>query len=313
MAKETKQTMTRQERRAAQREGRLQERKPEVKRPYTLDDCMKLGRNGNILFIAFIIVCLIYYYSLAKNGNYFIPFEVVAYVLETSGFVLFTLSIVWLDRLVRARTAMKVLLIVYIVIEVILMLLEFQLIPFMKNIYNGLSLALTICHAIFSAGVAFSMLMLDPQSKKLQTAVIITCAIMLAGMFLGLAGYRVYASILVNAFAYVFFFSVMQHYLRLDEMEIDCYGDRAEETAFTSTMFADSPLMKEVPAKPKLSLRQRAKRTAEDIWKGNEEHSVLTDKEETFTYEFGTIEEDDEDYDDGEYEDETDADGDDKA
>ncbi|GEM_PF-284877 len=308
--KKTPQTiMTRQERRAAQREGRLTERKPEVKRPYTLEDCMKMGRYGNILFIVFIVVCLIYYYSLAKNGHYVIPFEVVAYVIETGAFVLFTLSIVWLDRLVRARGLMKVLLIVYITVEVILMLLEFQLIPFMRSIYYGLSLTLIICHVLFSTGVAFSLLMLDPQNTKLQKIVVITCALILAGMLPGIAGYRVYASMLVNAVAYIFFFTAMEQTLRVEEMDIDCYGDRAESTSFTSTMFADSPLMKEIPGKQKLSLQQRAKRAAEDMWQGNEERDVLTDREEAFEYEFGVIEDDDEeddfdyDYEDDEYDD----------
>ena len=112
MAKRTKkaqQTVTRQERRAAQREGRQAERKPEEKRPYTLEDCMKLGRIGNILFVAFIIVCLIYYYSLARNGNYVIPFEIIAYAIETGGFAMFSLSVIWMDRLVRARMLMKIL------------------------------------------------------------------------------------------------------------------------------------------------------------------------------------------------------------
>lgn len=296
----------RQARRAAAREGRDSERKPEVKRPYTLEDCMRLGLIGNILFVVFIVICLIYYYSLAKKGTYVIPFEIVAYIVELGGFAFFTTSIVWLDRLVRARGIMKVLLIVYIVIEVLLMLLEFQLLPFIP--YNGLSLWLTIAHVLFSAGVSFSLLMLDPQNTKLQWIVGITSVIILGGMFLGAAGYRVYASILVNAFAYIFFFTAMRRQVILEEMDIDCYGDVAKQTEFSSTLFADTPTMTEIPqAEKKPSFVKKAKLAAEDLWKGNEEREVLTDKDEKFEYEFGVIEDDDddehEDDDDYEYED----------
>jgi len=257
---------------------------------------MRLGLIGNILFVVFIIVCLIYYYSLAKRGNYVIPFEILAYVIEASAFAFFTLSVIWMDRLVRARAVMKVLMLVYIVVEVILMLLEFQLVPFVN--YNGISIPLILIHVLFSAGVAFSLLMLEPQNTKLQWIVGITCVIMLSGMFLGLAGYGVYTTILLNAFAYIFFYTAMQNQLRLEEVEVDCYGDRAEQKEFSSTMFAETPTMVEVPHE-KVSLAKKAKRAAEDVWEGNEERTVLTDDEE-FEYEFGTIEEDDEDDEDDE-------------
>ena len=226
---------SREARRRAQREGTAAVRKPEEKRPYTLEDCMKLGLLGNVLFIVFIVVCLIYYYSLAKNGNFVIPFEIFAYVIEMSAFTFFTVSIVWIDRLVRARSVMKVLLIVYIVTEVILMLLEFKLLPFIP--YNGLSLPLVIVHAVFSAGVGFSLLMLDPQNTKLQWIVGITCAIMLCGMLPGILGYGVYVSILFNAAAYIVFFAAMKRQVVLGEMDIDCYGDRAKEYKFKSSFF----------------------------------------------------------------------------
>lgn len=302
MAKKTKQTSERSARRAAQREGKAAERKPEVKRPYTLLDCMKMGCVGNILFVVFIVVCLIYYYSFAKNGTYLIPFEIVAYVIETTGFALFSLSVIWMDRLVRARGLMKVLMLVYIVAEVLFMLLEFELVPFFSDIYFekalGLSPAVIICHVIFSAGAAFSLLMLDPQNKKLQIIVAVTSVLMLCGMFFALAGYRVYSSLLLNAFAYIIFYASMIHRLRLEEVSIDCYGDRAKVTNFSSTMFADSPLMKEIPDQPKKSFLKTARQTAEDIIKGNEEKLVLTDTDEKFEYEFGTIDDADDDFED---------------
>lgn len=303
-----KKRSARQERRIAQRaeqrsaapkrslEDRLEEK---GKRPYTLKDCMRFGRIANILFVVFIIVCLIYYYSFSRRRSYFIPFEVIAYTIEATAFALFTLSVVWMDRLVRARGLMKVAMIVYIVTEIILMLLEFGLLQFIP--YNGLKLSVIIVHVLFSAGVAFTLLLLEPQNKRLQRIVGITTVIILAGMLPGIAGYRVYASILINAFAYIFFFTAAERLLDLEEIEVDCYGDQARVTEYDSTMFADVPTMTEIPKteKKKRSLREKARRFAEDL--SSEEISVLTDNEEKFEYEFGV---DDDDDDDDEYEDE---------
>ena len=86
-------------------------------RKYTLTDCMRFGRIANILFVVFIIVCLIYYYSLASKGDFSIPFEVVAYSIEIIAFLLFSTSAIWMERLVRARKIMKFLLIIYILVD----------------------------------------------------------------------------------------------------------------------------------------------------------------------------------------------------
>ena len=320
-----KKRSARQERRSAQRaekrsaapkrslEDRLEEK---GKRPYTLKDCMRFGRIANILFVVFIVVCLIYYYSFAKHGSYFIPFEVIAYTIEATAFALFTLSVVWMDRLVRARGLMKVAMIVYILTEIVLMLLEFGLLQFIP--YNGLKLSVIIVHVLFSAAVAFSLLLLEPQNKRVQRVVGITTVIILAGMLPGIAGYRVYASILINAFAYIFFFTATERLITLEEIEVDCYGDQAKVTEYDSTMFANVPTMIEIPQaeKKKRTLREKARRLAEDL--SSEEISVLTDKDEKFEYEFGVDDDDDDDdeYDD-EYEDdaepETDDDGEDES
>lgn len=260
-------------------------------RKYTLADCMRFGRIANILFIVFIIICLIYYYSIANKGNYSIPFEVIAYSVETAAFLLFTTGVIWLDRLVRARKIMKLLLFAYIAVEIFLMLLEFRLIPIKS--YNGLDLWVIVLHVLFSAGVSFSLLLLDSQNKHLQWIVGITTCIILGGMLFAIAGYRVYASILINAFAYIFFFTAMEHQLHLEELDIDCYGDSAKVKNFESTLFADTPTMIEKPVQEKKTLRETAKRFAENLT--SEEHLVLTDTDEKFEYEFGVDEDDDDD------------------
>lgn len=268
--------------------------KEEKKRQYTLLDCMKMGRLGNILFVAFIIVCLIYYYSLAKYGHFVIPFEIVAYALEACGFAFFTVAVIWLDKLVRARTWMKVLMPTYITVEAFLMLLEFDFVPVVGKYYNGLSIGLIIAHALFSAVIAFSLIQLDPQNKKMQIVVAITVSITLAGMLPGIAGYRIYAGILINAFAYIVFFSIMKRLVETEELEIDCYGDKARVTNFSTTMFTDSPLLQEPPEKRRVSLRKRAKEAAASLTT-DEEKIVLTDEKEQFEYEFGVQDNDDDD------------------
>ena len=279
-------------------------------RSYTLTDCMKMGRLANILFIVFIVISLIYYAVFAKTGKFFIPFEVVAFSIEAIAFVLFAVCAVWLDRLVRARGVMKVLLIVYITVEVALMLLEFGLVPFLSPI--GKSMAFIIAHVIFSAGVSLSLLMLDPQNKRLQTIVIITTGIILAGMLTAAADYRVYASILVNALAYIVFFSAMVRQLALEEMDIDCYGDTAEVSEISSTMFADTPTMVEIPGREvPVTLEQKLRRLKAKLTP-TDEKIVLTDDHEKFEYEFGADaaddDEDEYDEDDGaEYEDDEDG------
>ncbi len=264
-------------------------------RNYTLLDCMKIGRLGNIMFVVFIIICLIYYYSIARKGTYIIPFEVVAYGVEALGFALFTTSVIWIDRLVRARVVMKVLLLIYIVTEVVLMLLEFQFLPW--TYYNGISIVTVIVHVIFSAAVSFSLLMLEPHNKRVEIIVGITTAIILAGMFFGAAGYRVYASILLNAFAYIFFFTAMKRQIELEEVLVDCYGDQAKVTSFSSTMFENTPTL--IERRKPATLKDKVKDVRNRLSLENEEKIVLTDKDEKFEYEFG-VQEDDEydDYDD---------------
>ena len=200
---------------------------------------------------------------------------------------------------------MKVLLIVYIVVEVVLMLLEFQFLPwrfFGLFTYNGLSRWTVILHAIFSGGTAFSLLMLEPHNKRLEIIVGITSGLMLAGMFFVVPGYRVYASILLNAAAYIFFFTALKRQLVTEEVLVDCYGDQAKEVSFSSTLFENTPTLIE-REKPK-TVRERVRRVRNKLNLENEEKLVLTDKDEKFEYEFGVIEDDD---DDDEYEDEDDA------
>ena len=135
----------------------------------------------------------------------------------------------------------------------------------------------------------------------MQRIVILTTAIILAGMLTAAADYRIYASILVNALAYIVFFSAMVRQLALDEMDIDCYGDQARVSEISSTMFADTPTMVEIPGlEVPVTLKQKLRRAVIRMTPSDEK-IVLTDDDEKFEYEFGA-DADEEEYED-DYED----------
>ena len=209
----------------------------ERKRPFRLETCFKLGLFGNICFVAFIIICLIYYYTFSPSGTFRLGFDIAAYIVEFAGFGLMALAIAGICCIVRQRGLMKTLLSVYVCVEVFLMLLDFDFIHL--DVYNGRSNLLIILHAIFSALVGFSFLSLDPKRTRLEMLVGIAVSMILAGMFSAVLNLRVYGSILMNAFAYIVFFASLRYYYNREEIEIDCYGDRAKVQEYKSTFFKD--------------------------------------------------------------------------
>ena len=80
---------------------------------------------------------------------------------------------------------------------------------------------------------------LDPKRTRLEMLVGIAVSMILAGMFSAVLKLRVYGSILMNAFAYIFFFASLRYYYNREEIEIDCYGDRAKVQEYKSTFFKD--------------------------------------------------------------------------
>ena len=59
----------------------------------------------------------------------------------------------------------------------------------------------------------------------------------LFGMFGMVFHMRIYFSILMNAFAYIFMFSALKYLLSQQKIEIDCYGDKARVNQYKSTFF----------------------------------------------------------------------------
>ncbi|MDE7120873.1 MAG: hypothetical protein K2O42_01775, partial [Oscillospiraceae bacterium] len=103
--------------------------------------------------------------------------------------------------------------------------------------YDSASMVLNIAHSIFSAGICFTYLSLEPKNTALEIAIIITEVIILSGMFGVVFGLHVYVSLFANSIAYVVFFSIMRFLLSQERIMIDCHGDRAREYKFKSSFF----------------------------------------------------------------------------
>lgn len=206
-----------------------------TKKSFSLTTCFRLGLFSNICFVVFLFLCLFYYYLFGNSEVRLMGLEIVAYACEGAGFVLMLLSILGYFRLVRQRYPWKLLLCGYLLVEILLMLLDFRLVEW--NAYNGAAPWLIVVHSLFSAGVCLSYLTLEPGRKKLQIAVGIASALMLAGMISLVFRFRVYGSILVNAFAYIYLNAALLFLYQREDLEIDCYGDRARVQEYKSSTF----------------------------------------------------------------------------
>lgn len=197
------------------------------------------GLIGNILFMVFGIVCLIYYYSYDKSSIHSTALEFLAYFIELSGFGLLAFADYLLIKSARFRRTMKICFTAYIVIEAIMMILEINAGDI--SFYAPYSLPLAIVHSIVSAGACFSFLQLDPENKRFEYLIIACVTVILAGMMGKLMGIRVYFSIAMNALGQALLFAGIIYLQNKQLIEIDCYGDRANVREFnSSTLFADS-------------------------------------------------------------------------
>ncbi len=210
-------------------------KKQERKAPFSFDKCLRLGLVANVMFLIFIVLCLIYYYLFGNSGVLHGLFDAVAFTVEFAGFFLMGLTIVGLCMTIRQRRVMKTLMSVYVVAETVLMLLDFGFIDL--SFYNGQSVPLIVAHAICSALVGMTYLQLEPKRVSLQICVCIMEGLILSGMLSAVFHLRVYGSIFMNAVAHVFLFAALRYLLRQEELEVDCYGDRAKVTTYKSTFF----------------------------------------------------------------------------
>lgn len=200
------------------------------------------GLIGNILFVVFGLVCLLYYYTYNAEGIFSRIIEAIAYMVEFMGFGLLIYADYLLIASLRLRRMLKVSFSAYIVLEAMMMFLELNAYNFF--FYQPYSLALAIVHAVVSAMACFAFLQLDPDNTKYEIAIVACIALILAGMLGNIFGIRIYFSIMASALGFVILFGAI-HYLRSrEEIEIDCYGDRANVAVYNSSTLFDDPEIK---------------------------------------------------------------------
>lgn len=201
----------------------------------TLKRGLTYGMVGNLFFIAFSLVCLIYYniYDPAKISSRII--EIIAYTVETLGFLSLMLGMIDINRSVRMRPMLKFGFPVYILVELVMMILELN--SYQIEFYKPYSLLLAVIHAVFSAAVCFTFLSLDPGKSCLEVAVTICFGVILGGMLGNVIGIRIYFSILTNAVAYAGLFSAIRYMYCREMIEIDCHGDKARVAEYDSSFF----------------------------------------------------------------------------
>jgi len=207
-----------------------------LKKIFNFKNCIIMGIYSNIMFILFIIICLFYYDIYGNSGIASTPFEIIAFTVETLGFILMAISIFGIILIVRQRMIMKILMAIYLVVEVVIMFADFGFLS-PGNWYNGYSKVLIILHAIFSATVCLSYMSLDYKKIPFQIIVGIASCIMLAGMFCIIFNIRIYASVLTNSVAYLFLYVAMIIQLNLEILQVDCYGDKANVVEYKSSFF----------------------------------------------------------------------------
>ncbi len=200
-----------------------------------LKKCFQLGQYANLLFLLFAVVCVVYYWLITRHGVELIVLEIAAYTIETSGFICMLLSLMNFWKIVRHRYLMKAMMLVYLIVEVVIMIMDFNADHF--PFYESNSMWLNICHSIFSAATCFSYLALQPKNTALEISIIITVTIILSGMFGVIFGWSVYISIFANSVAYVVLFSLLRFLHSQERLEVDCHGDRARVQTFKSTFF----------------------------------------------------------------------------
>lgn len=196
------------------------------------------GMIGNILFVAFGLICLLYYYTFDPKSILSRTIEFLAYGTELVGFGLLVYADYLLIVSIRLRRLLKISFSAYIFLEALMMVLELNA-PKM-SFYQPYSLWLAIIHAVVSGACCFAFLQLDPENTKFEVVISACIIAIFAGMLGNILGIRVYFSILINAVSFAFMFGGTRFLLEREDISIDCIGDRATEAVFNaSTLFAE--------------------------------------------------------------------------
>lgn len=204
-----------------------------------LSKALSLGFLGNVLFILFGFICYIYYLTYNSDSAVSKFLELLAYLVEFTGFGMLVFSDYLLSVAVRMRKLMKIAYGAYIVVEVLLMIIELNSFTF-RSFYDPYSLILAIVHAVFSGVVCLSFLQLDPDKPRYEAVIIVCIGIIFGGMLGNVMGIRIYFSIIVNAVSFAVMFFMIKFLLTREEIEIDCHGDRARVAEYKSMVFDDT-------------------------------------------------------------------------
>ncbi len=200
-----------------------------------LKRCFICGQYANICFLLFAMCAALYYWSIERNNVELVALEIAAYTVETIGFVLMLFSLLNFHKIVRHRYIMKTAMLIYLIVEVVIMIMDFN--ADKLSFYESGSMALNIAHCIFSGAICFTYLALEPKNTALEIAIILSEVIILAGMFGVIFHLHVYISLFANSIAYVVFFSILRFLVAQERIMIDCHGDRAREVKYRSDFF----------------------------------------------------------------------------
>lgn len=196
------------------------------------------GLIGNLLFVAFGLICLFYYYTYSNESLFSKIIEILAYCTEFMGFGLLLYADWLFIKSIRLRRLLKISFSSYIFFEAVMMILELN--AYKIEAYEPYSLALAIVHAVISGMVCFSFLQLDPDNVKWEVAIGACFTLIIAGMLGNILGVRVYFSIITNAVGFSVLFAALKFFRDREQIEIDCRGDRANVSEFSSsTLFAE--------------------------------------------------------------------------
>ncbi len=203
------------------------------------------GMIGNILFVAFGLICLLYYYTFEPKSILSKIIELLAYGTELVGFGLLVYADYLLIVSIRLRRLLKISFSAYIFLEAAMMILELNA-PKLTSFYQPYSLWLAIIHAVISGACCFAFLQLDPENTKFEVIISVCIIAIFAGMLGNILGIRVYFGILINAVSFAFMFGGTRSLLEREDISIDCVGDRATEAVFNaSTLFSDEDNIKD--------------------------------------------------------------------
>lgn len=196
---------------------------------------LKSGMIGNLLFIAFGLICALFYATYVNESIHSRILEILAYTAEFSGFMILVWSDWLISTAVRMRKLLKLGMTIYIILEAVMMILELNSYRF--EFYKPYSLLLAIIHSVASGLICLSFLEFDPHVVKLEIMVIVCIGLMFAGMLGNILGIRIYFSIIINAFAFALMFFSVRVLLQREAIEIDCHGDNARVAEFKSPFF----------------------------------------------------------------------------